>query len=31
MDSTMIRIGAAVLAVIILAVIIFRRRGKSIE
>jgi hypothetical protein len=31
MDSTVIRIGAAVLAVIILAVIIFRRRGKSIE
>lgn len=31
MDSTMIRIGAAVLAVIILAVIIFRRRGKSVE
>jgi hypothetical protein len=31
MDSSMIRIGAAVLAVIILAVIIFRRRGKSIE
>jgi hypothetical protein len=31
MDSTVIRIGAAVLAVIILAVIIFRRRGKSVE
>lgn len=31
MDTTMIRIAAAVLAVVVVAIIMFRRKGKAAE